>query len=366
MNQQIDTLEIEYSKPQVTLRGIGLALFILLLYTLFYTGMLVYGRNVPLVSAFLGSALSMSIKGSLLFGIWYLIVRELYYTSGWTKLIFHILAGITFAIIWYYSYLFLFDLFFGIEYLEGGGFIEDKIWVIFSGYFEYGIVFAIIHVIDSIKKLREREQQATKLQELSNQQQIANLKAQLNPHFLFNTLNSINAMVPKDVGQTRDMIAGLSDMLRYSIGSFEKERVALSEEVEFVRQYLELEKHRYGDRLRYSIAVDENMSNVEIPPMIIQPIVENAVKHGIAPTEMGGQVDISISEEGEKMTISVEDTGRGLENSEEIRSSDGIGIRNTDEHLQKRYGQQSKLHFESLQPHGTEVWFSIPLGGHQS
>ncbi len=159
------------------------------------------------------------------------------------------------------------------------------------------------------------------------------------------------------------MITGLSDMLRYSIRSFEKDRVALSEELEFVRQYLELEKHRYGNRLDYSISLAADLSNVEIPPMIIQPIVENAVKHGIAPTEEGGQVTIHIKQDGEEMTVLVKDTGRGLTDQEEIKSSDGIGIRNTDEYLEKRYGEQSKLQFESLNPHGTKVWFSIPLGG---
>lgn len=366
MTQEIDTLEIEYPKPQITLRGIGLALFIGFLYSMFYAGIIHYADNVSILSAFLGSALSTSIKVLLLFGSWYLIVRKCYKCSGWVKLILHIFGGITFVVIWYYSYLFLFDLFIGIEYLAGGGFIENRIWVMFSVCFDYGIVFSIIHVIDSVKKLRERERQAAKLQELSNKQQIANLKAQLNPHFLFNTLNSINAMVSKDVDQTRDMITGLSDMLRYSIRSFEKDRVALSEELEFVRQYLELEKHRYGDRLQYSIILDEDLSNVEIPPMIIQPIVENAVKHGIAPTEEGGEVNISISQDSEEMMISIEDTGRGLSDPEEVRSSTGIGVRNTDEYLQKRYGGQSKLHFESLNPHGTKVWFRIPLGGQQS
>lgn len=363
MNKHLDAFEVESSKPQVTLRGGGLAIFIVFLYTLFYTGMLVYTDNVPLVSAFIGSGLSMFLKGLLLFGSWYLIVRELYNTTGWTKLILHLLNGIVFAVVWYYSYLFFFDLFFGIQFLEGGGFIDDKGWVMFSAYFEYGIVFSIIHAIDSVKKLRERERQAAELRELSNRQQIANLKAQLNPHFLFNTLNSINAMVSKDVDQTRNMIAGLSDMLRYSIGSFEKEWVVLSDEIEFVKQYLELEKHRYGDRLQYSIDMDKELANVEIPPMIVQPIVENAVKHGIGPTEEGGSIEIYLTHNSDCMKVAVTDTGRGLTDAEEVKSSNGIGIRNTDEHLQKRYGEDSKLQFESVDPHGTKVWFRIPLGG---
>ncbi len=362
MNQQIDTLEIEYPKPQITLRGIGLALFISFLYSMFYAGIIHYADDVSILSAFFGSALSTSIKVVLLFGSWYLIVRECYKFSGWVKLILHIFAGITFVVIWYYSYLFLFDLFIGIEYLEGGGFIENRIWVMFSVCFDYGIVFSIIHVIDSVKKLRERERQAAELRELSNRQQIANLKAQLNPHFLFNTLNSINAMVSKDVDQTRSMIARLSEMLRYSLQSFEKERVSLSEEVGFVKKYLKLEKYRLGDRLHYSINIDEELNNVEIPPMIIQPIVENAVKHGIAPTEGGGLVEIDVTCNGNNMTVEVTDTGQGIADPEELKSTNGIGIRNTDEHLKKRYGRDSALQFSSNISGGTKVWFTIPLG----
>ncbi|NGP89655.1 sensor histidine kinase [Fodinibius halophilus] len=363
MNQQIDTLEIEFSKPRITWRGIGLVFFISLLYVLLYTGALSYAENVPFLSAFIGSVLSTVIKVILLFGNWYFIVRECYKLSGWKKLILHILAGIAFAIAWYYSYLILFDLFFGIEYLEGGGFIENWIWVVTSAYFEYGIAFSIIHVIDSIKKLRERERQAAKLQELSNQQQIANLKAQLNPHFLFNTLNSINAMVSRDVDKTRDMIARLSDMLRYSLQSFENEKVALSEEIGFIEKYLQLEKPRLGDRLSYDINVDRELHGVEIPPMIIQPIVENAVKHGISPSPEGGKVEVNITHQNEHMVVEVNDTGCGISDSVIKGNSNGIGIRNTEEHLQKRYGEESGLAFSSNEKGGTNVRFKIPIGG---
>nr|NIV10025.1 hypothetical protein [Fodinibius sp.] len=326
MSDGFDSLKLQLEKPKVTSRGLGLALFLAFLYSLFYTVILSNVEGVPLLASFVSSTLSTSIKVLLLFGSWFLIIRELYKSSGWIKLVAHLFVGIAFAWGWYYSYLWIFDLLFGLEFLEGGGFLEEKVWIMSSAYFEYAITFSVIHIMDSMKKLRLREQQAAELRELSNRQQIDNLKAQLNPHFLFNTLNSINAMVSKDVDQTRDMITGLSDMLRYSIRSFEKDRVALSEELEFVRQYLELEKHRYGDRLQYSLSVDDDLSNVEIPPMIIQPIVENAVKHGIAPTEDGGQVNITVRREDGEMMVSIEDTGRGLGDPEEIKSSDGIGI----------------------------------------
>lgn len=363
MKNDLDTTAPDLEKPAVSRWGIGLALLIAFLYTLLYTALLSNAENVPFLAAFTGTVLSTFIKLVLLFGSWFVIVRELHDLNSWKKIGLHFVAAIMYSVVWYFGYIFLFDLFFGIEFLRGGGFIENRTWVMLSAFFEYVIVFSIIHVIVSLQKLKERERQAAELRELSNRQQIANLKAQLNPHFLFNTLNSINAMVSKDVDQTRKMISGLSDMLRYSIGSFEKQWVALSEEVEFVKQYLDLEKHRYGNRLQYKIDMDEELRNVEIPPMIIQPIVENAVKHGIAPTDKAGTIKVSLTHNSDYMEVAVTDTGRGLADPEEAKSSNGIGIRNTDEHLAKRYGEDSKLQFESIDPHGTKVWFRIPLGG---
>lgn len=365
MNKSLEHLNIEPVRPKITARKAGLVLLLALLYTMFYTAILSNAEEVPLVAAFVSSTLSTSIKVVMLFGFWHIVLQRFYQRSGWIKLSLHIVLGVLFAVGWYYLYLLFFDLFFGLQYLESGGFTDEWVWIMMSAYFEYAIIFSVIHIMDSMKKLRLRERQAAELRELSNRQQIANLKAQLNPHFLFNTLNSINAMVSKDVNQTREMIAGLSDMLRYSIRSFEKEQVVLSEELDFVKQYLKLEKHRHGERLQYTIDVDKELLNVEIPPMIIQPIVENAVKHGIAPTEKGGSVKIVITEDGASMQVTVTDTGRGMPEPKEVESSDGIGIRNTNKYLQKRYGEQAKLRFEPIKPNGTKVWFKIPVGGDQ-
>lgn len=361
MDNNLDTLELRLGKPAITWLGFGLALFIALLYTLLYTLVLTNAENVPFLSAFLGTIISTGIKLLLFFVSWYLIVREGHDLSSWIKLVFHFGAAVVCSVIWYYGYLYLFDLFFGIEYLQGGGFIEDRIWVILSAFFEYVIVFSIIHVIDSIRKLKERERQAAELRELSNQQQIANLKAQLNPHFLFNTLNSINAMVSKDVEQTRSMIARLSEMLRYSLKSFEREKVSLREELDFVEKYLELEKHRFGERLDHEINVDKELVNVEVPPMTIQPLVENAITHGINPSDQGGTVTVNIYRQRGDMKVEVIDTGRGIADPDHLLSSDGIGIRNTDTHLKKRYGKDSALQFDSIDSEGTKVWFTIPL-----
>lgn len=361
MDTKPELIELQSEKPEITRLGLGLGVLIAFLYAVLYTAILSYVEHILFAEAFLGTVLSTLIKICVLFGIWYLLVRELYHLRGWVKLILHIIVGLAYVFVWYHSYLFVFDQLIGLEYLKGGGFIQDKIWIMISTYFEYAIIFSVIHIIESVKKLRKRERQAAELRELSNQQQIASLKAQINPHFLFNTLNSINAMVSKDVGQTRSMIAKLSEMLRYSLESFERERISLIEEIAFVGKYLEFEKHRCGDRLDYSINMDEELSAVEIPPMTIQPLVENAVKHGIAPTEEGGTVTLSAFQKGSTMKVEVIDTGQGMGDPQKLENSDGIGIRNTDKHLKKRYGKESALQFDQITPSGTKVWFTIPI-----
>src|SRR5699024_9803219 len=234
------------------------------------------------IYALTGIAISSTIMALLMIPAWFIIVRGLYQFSGWLKAAAHIITGIIYSFSWYFLYLWLFDLLVGREML-GANFTQNRGWIMFSTFTVYVITFAVIRTIESRKRLRIKERQTAELKELSRQQEIATLKAQLNPHFLFNTLNSINASVTKDPEGTREMISKLSDILRYSLESFEKEQVSLSEELNFVKTYLALEKHRLGSRLKIEFNIDNNLQNVPIPPMIFQPLVENAVKHGIAP-----------------------------------------------------------------------------------
>lgn len=353
--------EFNTYRPEVTGIGLAIAAVIGLLYTAFYTVILVYSESVPVFGAVAGTFVSACIKFTLLFGSWWLVIRSMHAFSGWIKVLVHVLLSLIYATGWYFGYLELTKFLFGIEILEGGGFVENRVWILFSAIFEYAIVFSVIHIIYSMKKLRERDKLAAELRELSTQQQIANLKAQLNPHFLFNTLNSINSMASRDVRQTREMISKLSEMLRYSLESFEKKLVPLREEVNFVRKYLELEKHRFGKRLDYNISVDDHLKDVEIPPMIIQPLVENAVKHGISPSRNGGSVAVVISQINEEISIQIADTGQGMPQGFQKDNTDGIGIRNTDKQLKKRYGEEYGLTFDPVRPAGTTVSFNIPL-----
>lgn len=331
-----------------------------LLYTFVYATFISLGEDIPFIFALNGTVINSLLLALLMVAAWLIAVRWLYKVTGYLKLFVHLFLGIVVSVAWFELYTLIFEWVLpGISL--GEGFYNNSLWIILSTFFIYAITFAIIHSLQSAKQLREEEQKMSELRELSAMKDIATLKAQLNPHFLFNTLNSINAYVTKDPLETRQMIANLSDMLRYSLNSFNEDEVRLSEELDFVRKYLRLEKKRMGDRLEYEIDVADSVDDVRIPPMIIQPLVENAVKHGLSPSEEGGSIKMSIFEETGQLRVSIKDSGEGIPGDFEKENSTGIGVSNTDRLLRTRYGDRHGLHFDRLKSGGTSVSFSIPI-----
>ncbi|MTI89518.1 MAG: hypothetical protein FH748_16305 [Balneolaceae bacterium] len=351
--------DIITKKPQITAKGILLSLFFWAGYTLLNAGILNFTSPVSLPEAIMGMTLSSTIKVSLMVVFWFLLVREFHERSWIVKLISHGMASIIYTLAWYKIFLFMFELLIGLQ-LVGGGFHENRAWILFGSVIEYILVFAVINIIESQKRIRHKEKQTAELRELSRKQEIATLKAQINPHFLFNTLNSINASIMQQPEQAQEMVSRLSDMLRYSLESFDKEQVPLSDEINFIKTYLKLEKKRLGDRLQIEYDIDKHLNQTLIPPMICQPLVENAVKHGISPLEEGGKVTIRIKEQTNTIAFSIEDTGTGIEATSLPELSTGIGLKNTNEMLINRYGIEATLNISKNKPRGTTIKFSIP------
>ena len=349
------------SPPNLTLKGVGLATVIGLAYSAIYSLLLVNAGSISVSGFAFNAGIRFVIKFLILLGCWWIIFRLMHSLGDVIKITAHIFLSLGYAIIWFYSYSLAYVLYIGVDISQTETFIGVPFWIALTALFEYLVVFSIFHILYSNRKLRIREKQANDLRALATQQQISTLKAQLNPHFLFNTLNSINAMGSRDLNESRNMVTKLSDMLRYSIRSFDEELTPLRDEMTFIRKYLELEKHRYGDRLTYSISADSALSDVEISPMTIQPLVENAVKHGISGLKEGGHIDVTIRRENGHMRVSVEDTGVGLPDDFDVFKTVGVGLKNTNEYLITKFGQEYRLQFENVSPHGTVVWFNIPL-----
>ncbi len=213
---------------------------------------------------------------------------------------------------------------------------------------------------DSYRKYREREAHARALEEQLTRARLQALKRQLQPHFLFNALNTIAMLVRnQENAEAVQMIAGLGDLLRHSLQDGSGQERALGDELDFVRRYLEVEQFRFADRLRIEIAVPEDCLPVSVPHLILQPLVENAIRHGIAESSSASVVCIRARRENGYLHLSVQDDGLGL--SDDWQSRAGIGLANTRERLAQLYGEQQELTIRNVEPTGVQVHLRIPL-----
>ena len=192
------------------------------------------------------------------------------------------------------------------------------------------------------------------------QSEVNALKAQLEPHFLFNTLNSISASVPPQMEHTRELIAKLADTFRFGLQASESETVPLREEIRFLKTYLDLEKQRFGERLIPVFEIEKNLMEQPIPPMLLQPLVENAIKHGVGNSVDPVTVGIHVKRVGEELHFTVSDTGESSPNGlDSAVFMKGIGLRNTQLRLEKQFDKQ--LQIARNQPQGLVFNFSLPL-----
>jgi len=187
--------------------------------------------------------------------------------------------------------------------------------------------------------------------------QMGNLKAQINPHFIFNALNNIRAMILEDHQQARHMVTKFSEILRYALQHSDEMETTVAEELNMLKQYLQLVKIQYEERLSFRINAAPELLSQKIPPMILQLLVENAVKHGIALKPEGGEIVITIEDHPTSFLLSVRNTGT-LSNNNTLEDSLGVGLRNINERLELIYGNQAVL---TMTETGTDVLVAITI-----
>jgi len=204
----------------------------------------------------------------------------------------------------------------------------------------------------------EREEQ---LRLLASRAELKVLRAQMNPHFLFNALNSIAGLIPSHPELADETIENLAQVFRYTLRRADHEWVRLDEEVEFVVAYLRVEQARFGKRLEVEVAVDPEAREVPVPAMCIQPLVENAVGHGISRLEQCGRIQLRVAAEGNSMKIEVCDNGPGFPDGFSVEQSSGHALRNIAERLRGYYGEAAGLGWNCAGPH-TRVWLRMPCG----
>lgn len=225
----------------------------------------------------------------------------------------------------------------------------------------YSIIIAIHFAFDYFRKYTERELRAAQLEVQLKEAQIRTLHQQLQPHFLFNTLNGISSLMYKSVDEADKMLTYLGDLLRISLERMNIQEVPLKDDIAFIERYLLIEKTRMGDRLVVKTNFHPDTLDALVPCMMAQPILENAIKHGIAPHSRQGTIVATSWREAEKLFLQIEDDGNGLASSIESSLSNGYGIKNTLDRLSILYGKNHSLTFTNKDSGGLRVTLSIPF-----
>ncbi|GAB5472382.1 MAG: histidine kinase [Maribacter sp.] len=283
--------------------------------------------------------------------IWYLVFRTFRRKRLYIRLLTHVATWPIFVFGTQRVYYAVSDAL-GFGHLEGAA----QIWDAYIPALFYLIQFGILHAHEYYKENQRKLIVEGELRQAALKSELSAIKAQLNPHFLYNVFNTINASIPPENERTRHMIAQLADLFRYQLRASKTDTVTLKEELDFVKKYLDLEKERFKDRLLVDIKVSKDLMHEKIPPMLLQPMVENSVKHGLSSLIEGGTVSIYIFKEEGKLKFEISDTGVGIQNKENVFGK-GVGLTNTKLRLQKMY--QSQMELTDNYPKGLTIKFAI-------
>jgi two-component system, LytTR family, sensor kinase len=226
-----------------------------------------------------------------------------------------------------------------------------------------GAAFARNYFLQSQTRLDETrllQAEAAKLQARLAEAQLAALRTQLNPHFLFNTLNAISTLVERDPRGVRRMIARLSELLRHTLEQTEEHEVSIDRELALLQRYLDIMAVRFGDRLEVALDVDGDVRAALVPNLVLQPLVENALKHGVDAIESVGRVEVAAKRDGDDVILTVRDNGPGP-NGVKSDSGVGVGLRNTQARLQQLYGTRQHFELRRAEGGGTIARIRLPF-----
>lgn len=226
----------------------------------------------------------------------------------------------------------------------------------------YAVLIGISHAVDYYRQKRERELSAAQLETKLALAELDALRLQLQPHFLFNTLNTISVLMIKDVKAANKMLRRLSELLRIILKNTRtSHEITLREELDFLSNYLEIEQTRFSDRLKVKMNIAPETLDAQVPSLILQPIVENAIRHGIAPHSEAGRIEICAERINGMVRLQVSDDGAGLQNNRQIDSGSQIGLANTKSRLLQLYGETHNFELTDALGGGTVVTISIPF-----
>jgi len=240
--------------------------------------------------------------------------------------------------------------------------------------FQFVLYWAVVgaaYMVEYVRRYRERDRAALQLEQKLARTQLEALRMQLNPHFLFNALNSVAELMEMDVREAQRTLTRVSDLLRLSLRSAASPTIPLWQEIELVELYLQIARIRFGDKLAVDIVVDPAAVDLEVPSFVLQPLVENALKHGLSPDNSGQSIDVSARRVGASLELIVEDNGRGLDgsmtNSGRFMAARpsvdglGIGLTNTRSRLKVLFGERYLFRMNNTATGGCRVEIRLPL-----
>lgn len=221
-------------------------------------------------------------------------------------------------------------------------------------------VVGVDAALRSARKVREEAVRASRLEAQLAQAQLHLLRSQLRPHFLFNTLHAISTLMHRDVDAADRMVGQLSELLRASLERDGRHEIPLREELALLTPYLDIERTRFSDRLQVDVEVAVDIQDALVPPLLLQPLVENAIRHGIAPRRGPGQVLVRVERSGERLSLEVRDDGVGPPSTDTDGLREGIGLGSTRARLERLYGSGHTLTWGAQAPRGFVVSLSLP------
>ena len=224
----------------------------------------------------------------------------------------------------------------------------------------YWLILAGFYAFDYQVKFRDRELRAAQLETRLAEAQLRALRMQLQPHFLFNTLNSISSLMYSDLEAADSMMTRLADFLRLTLESDGAQEVSLGRELEFVERYLEIERIRFEERLTVELAVDVEARRALVPSMVLQPLVENALRHGIDRRAGGGRIALAAARENNRLRVRISNDGPLVNGDDEASARQHVGLKNTRDRLAQLYGEAYLLRFEPRAEGGAVVTLELP------
>lgn len=292
-------------------------------------------------------------------GVFFLSRRFRFETTTWRlSLTVHLLAGLGFAVLH------------GIIRSAVGPWVDSQpipamriiVGQLLYVYLSYLVMIAVDQAWQNHRRARERELTASQLESRLAQAQLEVLRMQLNPHFLFNTLHAISTLIHKNPDAADDMVTQLSDLLRMTLDTIGVQEVTLREELDFLQRYLDIQQTRFHDRLAVTLDVPSDTLDARVPNQVLQPIVENAIRHGLDPRAGTGHIEIRARGTEGMLQLQVRDDGPGLRVNGAIFAHSGIGLANTRARLTQLYGPLASLDLTNHPRGGTLVTLLVPQG----